>query len=407
MNRFILSVLYAGLLSAVTTGAWAAGASGGDHAERQEREGPHGGRLLEKNEFGLELTIFEDGVPPEYRVYAYRNGKPLDPDQVDLTIRLDRLGGQRDRITFAPERDYLLGQQPVAEPHSFDVTVEASLDGEAHQWRFENHDGRTRIPERLAKASGLGTEIAGERTLERTRQVTGRVEADPDKLYRVTARYPGTVEQVLVSVGDRVKKGQPLARVEARESLTLQTVTAPADGVITERFLNAGAATSGEPIVEIGDFSTLWLELHLFPRDLDAVSPGQAVRRADDATVLGAVDYLYPRADEDSQVTRARVVVNDPPADLRPGMLIGAQVVIEKKTVPLAVRREAIQSFRDMPVVFARFGEKYEVRMIKQGMSSADYVEVTGGLEPGSEYVTENSFLIKADVLKDGATHGH
>ena len=133
MNRFILSVLYAGLLSAVTTGAWAAGASGGDHAERQEREGPHGGRLLEKNEFGLELTIFEDGVPPEYRVYAYRNGKPLDPDQVDLTIRLDRLGGQRDRITFVPERDYLLGQQPVAEPHSFDVTVEASLDGEAHR----------------------------------------------------------------------------------------------------------------------------------------------------------------------------------------------------------------------------------------------------------------------------------
>ncbi|HBP67687.1 MAG TPA: hypothetical protein DD717_05570, partial [Alcanivorax sp.] len=82
----------------------------------------------------------------------------------------------------------------MAEPHSFDVTVEASLDGEAHQWRFENHEGRTLIPERLAKASGLGTEIAGERTLERTRQVTGRVEADPDKLYRVTARYPGTVE---------------------------------------------------------------------------------------------------------------------------------------------------------------------------------------------------------------------
>ena len=40
-------------------------------------------------------------------------------------------------------------------------------------------------------------------------------------------------------------------------------------------------------------------------------------------------------------------------------------------------------------------------------MSGADYVEVTGGLEPGTEYVTENSFLIKADVLKDGATHGH
>ncbi|MED5602285.1 MAG: efflux RND transporter periplasmic adaptor subunit [Pseudomonadota bacterium] len=410
MNRFILNVFYAGLLCAVTTGVWAAGGdenSGDDHAESKELEGPHGGRLMEKNGFGLELTIFEDGVPPEYRVYAYRDGKPLDPDQVDLTIRLDRLGGQRDRITFEPERDYLLGQQTVTEPHSFDVTVDASLDGEAYQWGFENHEGRTRIPERLAKASGLETEIAGERTLERTRQVTGRVEADPDNLYRVTARYPGTVDRVLVSVGDRVKKGQPLAQVEARDSLALQTVTSPADGVIIERFLNAGAATNGEPIVEIGDFSTLWLELHLFRRDLDVVSPGQTVRRGDDGTVLGEVDYLYPRADQNSQVTRARVVVDDPPADLRPGMLIGARVVTEKKTVPLAVRQDAIQSFRDMPVVFARFGEDYEVRMIKQGMEGEDYVEVTDGLEPGTEYVIENSFLLKADVLKDGATHGH
>lgn len=405
MNRFILSVLYAGLLCAVTIGAWAV--DGDDRAESDEREGPHGGRLLEKNGVGLELTLFEDGVPPEYRVYAYRDGKPLDPAQVELTITLDRLGGQRDRITFTPERDYLLGQQPVTEPHSFEVTVDASVDGEARQWRFENHEGRTRIPERLAKASGLETEIAGKRTLERTRQITGRVEADPDKLYRVTARYPGTVERVLVSVGDRVKKGQPLARVEARNSLTLQTVTAPANGVITERFLNAGAATNGEPIVEIGDFSTLWLELHLFQRDLRAITPGQTVRRADDGVELGKIDYLYPRADPDSQVTRARVVVNDPPSDLRPGMLISAQVVTAKKTVPLAVRRDAIQSFRGRPVVFARFGEVYEVRIIKRGLESADYVEVTGGLQPGTEYVIENSFLLKADVLKDGASHGH
>ncbi|MBM7333070.1 efflux RND transporter periplasmic adaptor subunit [Alcanivorax marinus] len=407
MNRFIVKVLIAGLFCAIAAGAWAAATGKTGHSESEAREGPHGGRLLEKNDFGLELTIFEGGVPPEYRVYPYQQGEPLDPDQVDLTIRLDRLGGEQNEITFEPERDYLLGQQPVAEPHSFDVTVDANLGGKTYQWRFENHEGRTRIPERLAKASGLTIESAGERTLQRTRRVTGRVEADPDKLYRVAARYPGTVERVLVSVGDQVEKGQPLARVEARDSLIMQTVTAPADGVVTKRILNAGAATNGEPIVEIGDFSTLWLELHLFRGDLDVVSPGQTVRRADDGVVLGEVGYLYPRTDQDSQVTRARVVVEDPPSNLRPGMLISAQVVVERKTVPVAVHRDAIQSFRDMPVVFARFGEEYEVRMIKKGMEGVDYVEVTAGLRPGTEYVVENSFLIKADVLKDGATHSH
>jgi membrane fusion protein, heavy metal efflux system len=41
--------------------------------------GPHRGRLLSDGDFALELQIFEDGVPPEYHVYLFRNGKPLPP----------------------------------------------------------------------------------------------------------------------------------------------------------------------------------------------------------------------------------------------------------------------------------------------------------------------------------------
>jgi cobalt-zinc-cadmium efflux system membrane fusion protein len=32
---------------------------------------------------------------------------------------------------------------------------------------------------------------------------------------------------------------------------------------------------------------------------------------------------------------------------------------------------------------------------------------VLGGLEPGTEYVTENSYIIKADIEKSGASHDH
>ena len=88
-------------------------------------------------------------------------------------------------------------------------------------------------------------------------------------------------------------------------------------------------------------------------------------------------------------------------------MHVKARIVTGEIPVPLAVRKIAVQSFRDMPVVFARFGNTFEVRMLETGLSDADYLEVTGGLKPGTEYVTENSFLIKADVLKDGASHDH
>ena len=75
--------------------------------------------------------------------------------------------------------------------------------------------------------------------------------------------------------------------------------------------------------------------------------------------------------------------------------------------VPLAVRASALQRFRDFTVVFARVGDTYEVRMLELGRSDGAYVEVLGGLKPGTEYVTAQSYLIKADIEKSGASHDH
>ena len=73
----------------------------------------------------------------------------------------------------------------------------------------------------------------------------------------------------------------------------------------------------------------------------------------------------------------------------------------------MAVKRSALQRFHDQDVVFARFGDIYEVRMLKLGRGNHDWVEVMDGIAPGTEYVTANSYLIKADIEKSGATHSH
>ena len=75
--------------------------------------------------------------------------------------------------------------------------------------------------------------------------------------------------------------------------------------------------------------------------------------------------------------------------------------------MPLAVKTSALQRFRDFTVVFAKVGNTYEVRMLELGMSDGNMVEVLSGLKPDTEYVTEGSFLIKADVEKSGASHDH
>ena len=80
---------------------------------------------------------------------------------------------------------------------------------------------------------------------------------------------------------------------------------------------------------------------------------------------------------------------------------------VARRQVPLAVERAALQAFRDFTVVFERVGDTYEVRMLELGEGDAQRVEVLDGLKPGARYVVENSYLIKADIDKSGASHDH
>ena len=58
-------------------------------------------------------------------------------------------------------------------------------------------------------------------------------------------------------------------------------------------------------------------------------------------------------------------------------------------------------------MVYAKVGDQYEVRMLELGREAGDWIEVLGGLKLGTEYVTENSYIIKADIEKSGASHDH
>jgi cobalt-zinc-cadmium efflux system membrane fusion protein len=76
-------------------------------------------------------------------------------------------------------------------------------------------------------------------------------------------------------------------------------------------------------------------------------------------------------------------------------------------TVAMAVPVEAIQTFRDWQVVFFRFGDWFEARPLQFGRTDGVWVEVLSGLKPGDRYASTNSFAIKAEIGKLGATHDH
>jgi cobalt-zinc-cadmium efflux system membrane fusion protein len=418
MKYFRITIFAAAAVSAMTAGSCGESTSdaGGEAAEASSEaeayeRGPHRGRMLRDGSFAVEITIFEDGVEPEFHVYAYENDKPVPPQEVQLTVELHRLGDRVDRFAFSPREDYLLGNGVVAEPHSFEVKVSATRAGKASEWAYDSFEGRTTISQEQADAAGVKVEAAGPALIDEVVTLTGRVELQPEGRAEVRAWYPGRIITMTRTIGEQVEQGQTLATVTSSESLQTYAIPAPISGIIMERGANVGDVAGGSPLYVIADPRKLHAEFFIYPRDAERLRAGQPVTVS---SIGGAhsfaakIEVVLPTSDMLTQTVIAHVELPNPDGlSWRPGQAVEGQVVIAADEAPLAVRTRALQRFRDFTVVYARVGETYEVRMLELGRQSPEWTEVLRGIEPGEIYVSDNAFLIRADVEKTGAGHDH
>ncbi|MEY4812966.1 MAG: hypothetical protein RLZZ162_39 [Verrucomicrobiota bacterium] len=383
----------------------------GAPAEPAEAKGPHLGRLLRDGDFTLELAIFERGTPPEFRAWFRQAGKPLPPSAVQLTVQLTRPGGKIDEHRFTPSGDFVRSPDEVYEPHSFSYKIIARHGDRLHRWEFAAPEMQTTLPADVAQRSGVATALAGTTTLSERLAVYGSVKLNANRLTRAVPRFGGLVREARKSLGDPVAAGEVVAVLETNQTLTSIEVRAPLAGVIIEREVHAGQTVAeGATLYVIADLSEVWVDLHIPKRDHARVKVGQAVTlHADDGgpATAGAISWISPFGDAAAQTLIARVVLTNPDARWRPGLSLKADIAIAEFSVPIAVKESGLQTLFAFTVVFTQHGDVYQARPLELGRRSGGYVEVLKGLAAGESYVTENSFLLKADIGKSGASHDH
>ena len=92
---------------------------------------------------------------------------------------------------------------------------------------------------------------------------------------------------------------------------------------------------------------------------------------------------------------------------MSPGDMISADIDTETVRVNLVVNNQALQEIEGNVAVFVRSGDRYTAVPVQTGRHDEHHTEIISGLQPGDEYVSENSYLIKADIGKSGAAHEH
>ncbi len=285
----------------------------------------------------------------------------------------------------------------------------AETGEEGHGDEAEDTD-RITIPVASAEASEIAVSTAGPGALQETLSLTGRIMLQPAARAEIHAPYPGPVRTVQRNIGDSVRRGETLARVESSESLQTYSIVTPISGVVLERQTNIGDVTSDTPLFVVGDLTRLQAELNVVPRDVGRISSGQAVMISaldGSAPTQARIASVLPTADSHSQTLIARAPVTvGANAVLRPGMAIRANVVLTSQEAAIVVPTDAVQSFEGRTVVFVRINDDtYEPRDVIVGRSSRDSVEITAGLEAGDIYVSRNAFLIKSQLGASAADH--
>ena len=187
-------------------------------------------------------------MEPNFRLYFYANGKPLDPTGVEATIELHRIN-RIDIITFAKQGMFLAGEQSAVEPHSFDAKVEVERGGKTYNWAFQSLEGRVEMADESRKKAGIGIETAGPAKLSIKLDLNGKIAPNEEQMTHVHPRFPGVAKQVKKRLGDQVAKGDVLAVVESNESLQTYEIKAEIAGTIIKK---SAHTVERSAIVKIG-----------------------------------------------------------------------------------------------------------------------------------------------------------
>jgi Cu(I)/Ag(I) efflux system membrane fusion protein len=295
---------------------------------------------------------------------------------------------------------------------------------------------------------GLTLGTVEKRELAREIRTSARIVTDETRLYHVTVKIDGYVEDLFTATtGQYVKQGEPLLSIyspmlvstqqeyvnalkdggpslaaaarkrlalwdvpeqqierlaKAGEAERVVTLFAPANGWIIDRNISAGhKVMAGEPLLVLCDLTSVWADSDIYQSDLPFVKMGMpvelSVSAAPGRTFAGKVSFIAPALDPETRTVRVRLEVPNPDLLLKPEMYAVARLGFElgeRLAIPEAAvlfSGEHTYAFRD-----AEEGRLVPTE-IRVGTRSGNWFELLGGLNAGDRVVTSATFLVDSE----------
>jgi len=316
-------------------------------------------------------------------------------------------------------------------------------------------------PQRL-QSIGVSFAVVTRHAVDDELRVTGNVEVNEERLSYVQTRFPGWIQKVYAdAVYQHVRRGQPLftiyspqlanteqeyliarqnrvavaassvpgvaaganelqqaaaarlrqwqvppseiARLEATGTVEQAvTVTAPADGFITERNALPNLYVQPETrLYTLADLSIVWVYAAVPQDSVGRVRVGDRATLTVDAypgrNFLARVTAILPQVDAATRTARVRLAVPNPGLKFSPGMFVNVQLHLPLGD-QLAIPASAVLQTGLRQIVFVDHGGgALEPRPVQLGAQVGDQYVVLQGLKGGERIATSANFLIDSE----------
>jgi len=219
----------------------------------------------------------------------------------------------------------------------------------------------------------------------------------------------GKIASILVSGGDKVKRGQVIAQIDPSKpgaEFSLSPVKATFSGTITSIPLSVGAyATSSSAIAEISSTDDLEINVNASERFVPFVKKGQLAqvtfKSYPNEFFEANVARVSPILDPATRTMEVNLKLSDTKDIVKAGMFARVKLITQTKTDVIAVPNRSIVLNGGKTYVFVAtsIGENASVKRqpVTVGLSVDGKTEITQGLSKGDLLVVKGQ-----NMLSDG-----
>ncbi|GKV90860.1 efflux RND transporter periplasmic adaptor subunit [Pectobacterium carotovorum] len=181
-------------------------------------------------------------------------------------------------------------------------------------------------------------------------------------------------------------------------------ITAPENGYVNKLEVRQGMQLSpAQPLFELASLNPVWVDVDYPETQAAQLTIGNDIsatsRAWPDKTFHGKVSELLPILDSTTRTLKARVVLDNPQQQLKPGMYLTVQLSHAQAQPRLAIPQEALLvSGSQNRVLLSDGNGHFTPRNVTAGATLGDWVEIIDGLKAGDNVVTSGQFLIDSEA---------